>query len=191
MTHGIITQASLLERRIVQVGKEARGIPKELGESEDFPEIKAGRIQEIISTRTMIDPFTGCLNWTGYVGRRGYGQFALSNMPIGAHRISWCFYKGEIPKGMFVCHKCDNCICCNPDHLFLGTPADNMRDMMKKGRRGTGRSGMSHDEVLKIRQECRESDLTNMEISNKFNVPRLAVWRIRNGITFKYLKEIK
>lgn len=80
----------------------------------------------------------GCWGWSGAVDGGGYG--ALSNRngskysPEKAHRLSYEKYFGEIPKGLFVCHKCDNPICSNPEHLFLGTQKDNMVDCSNKGR---------------------------------------------------------
>lgn len=95
-----------------------------------------------VSTRTLEERFwekvdkTGdCWEWTGFKNRQGYGQFQVSTKNgQPAHRVSFELANGKIPDGMHVCHKCDNPPCVRPDHLFLGTPSDNMKDMVKKGR---------------------------------------------------------
>mgnify|MGYP001561748375 CR=1 FL=1 len=76
-----------------------------------------------------------CWEWTGGKRRRGYGQFSIGNRDLCAHRVAWMFANLDTPPSILqVCHKCDNPKCVRPDHLFLGTKSDNMRDAVAKGR---------------------------------------------------------
>lgn len=76
-----------------------------------------------------------CWIWTAAIrGKSGYGCLKYRNKIIDAHRVSWMIHYGEIPKGLCVCHHCDNRKCVNPNHLFLGSHKDNMQDCSLKGR---------------------------------------------------------
>src|SRR5512137_174351 len=76
----------------------------------------------------------GCWEWTAYRDINGYGHITINQKESLAHRKAWELTNGEIPTGMFLCHKCDNPSCVNPDHMFIGTQKENLNDMRNKGR---------------------------------------------------------
>ena len=157
----------------------------------------------------------GCWIWTGKIGKNGYGSFAHiingHKKFVLAHRMSYETFIGEIPKGLNVCHKCDNRKCVNPDHLWIGSQEENIHDAEKKGRmkRTTGykhteenkarfklrRGEKAHKVKLKEKQVIRikkmlKSNLTIREISEKFNVSATCISSIKQGINWKHLNEI-
>lgn len=102
---------------------------------------------------------------------------------MAAHRASYEFFKGEIPVGMNVCHSCDNIICVNPDHLWLGTQLENMQDMIRKGRRASAKGKnnpnckLSKSDVEAIRDSRRRGDPVRA-IAGEFGVTKTHVYRL-------------
>lgn len=82
-----------------------------------------------------VDKSGDCWEWAAACNSSGYGHIKLDGAMILAHRLSWILANGPIPDNLCICHTCDNRTCVNPDHLWLGTRADNNSDMTKKGRR--------------------------------------------------------
>ena len=77
-----------------------------------------------------------CWPWRGATNSDGYGRHKIAGVTLNAHRVAWdiTYPDQPLPDGVLACHRCDNPPCCNPTHLFPGTPADNTRDMIRKGR---------------------------------------------------------
>ena len=123
-----------------------------------------------------------CWEWMGPRTDRGYGVYApLPGVLLRTHRIAYALFNNGIDESLFVCHKCDNPACCNPAHLFLGTPKNNTQDMVKKGR-GAKRNGeanpmakLSVEQVRSIFVDSR----TNREIANSYNIEKTLVSMIR------------
>lgn len=93
-------------------------------------------MREYIEARVERIPFSGCWIWINTLDSAGYGSFRRKwkGTTQRAHRASYAAFRGAIPKGMLVCHSCDLRSCCHPDHLFIGTRRDNIRDAVSKGR---------------------------------------------------------
>jgi len=134
----------------------------------------------------------GCWEWQG-AKTLGYGNCKISEIygdfKIMVHRLSWVAFKGEaIPDGLFVCHKCDNPKCFNPDHLFLGTQKQNLQDCSEKHRTITGDlsnlSKYKKEDILKIKNLLAEGK-TGKEISQETGVSPSHISRIRRGYTWK------
>jgi hypothetical protein len=149
-------------------------------------------IQERFWSNVNITDFFLCWNWGGYRDNKGYGRLGIKGRLIYAHRLSYTLNIGEIPKGLCVCHKCNNTSCCNPYHLYAGTPKDNSDDMIRANRQ-EHRSGENHPhakltetQVLEI-IKLLKTDMTHKEISDRFPVTRKNITRINTGRTWKHI----
>jgi hypothetical protein len=127
-----------------------------------------------------------CWEWSGSRLKSGYGEVTVKGKKYLAHRLAWFIFCKEDPKGLFVCHTCDNPSCCNPDHLFLGTAADNSADMVAKGRSPrTSMPGEANPRAVISDQDVsliRSSDLATKELAVKFGVTEHHIRGIRRGV---------
>lgn len=152
-------------------------------------------IKDKLRRRSELNPETGCIEWRGAI-TGGYGLLSLRNngkrTTRSAHRLSYEAHIGEIPKGICICHKCDNRKCINPDHLFLGTHLDNAKDREKKGR-GNHRVGeectakLTEEQIILIRQ-LSIGGVSQKEIALKFGMNASTISYIVNQKTWKHVK---
>lgn len=138
-----------------------------------------------------VEKTESCWLWNGAKLKFGHGVIGIGNKKtILTHRASWIIHKGEIPKNLCVLHKCDVPNCINPEHLFLGTYADNNSDMHKKGRGGYGGIGgkgrlsvkakLTSEQIEEIRAiEKRRGDTKH--IAKRYSICTETVRRIRQG----------
>lgn len=137
----------------------------------------------------------GCMIWKGAKTKSGYGQVCVSaarpRITLYAHRVAWILAHGDVDAKLFVCHKCDTPSCVNPDHLFLGTCADNVKDMVRKGRSAKGErhshAKLTDDEVREIRR-LRQDGWLQRDVAKRFGVAPSQISMITHGKTWKHVK---
>lgn len=136
------------------------------------------------------EPNSGCWLWLGHVKRDGYGQIRYEGKQTRAHIASYKMYKGPT-NGLFVCHKCDQRSCVNPDHLFLGTPSDNTQDCIKKGRfnRPKGENHVNAILTKEIVLEIVNSTCRRKIMAMKYNISEAYVSSLRKKRKWKHLFE--
>lgn len=140
-----------------------------------------------------------CWLWTGAVRETGYAQIsdvATGRKALLDHRASWEIHFGPIPKGeghhgTCVLHRCDNRICVNPNHLFLGTVVENCEDRHAKMRdakgEGHGRAKITEEDVREIRRAHANDGAGLTELGLKFGILPAAVWKIVNQRTWRHV----
>lgn len=129
----------------------------------------------------------GCIEWLGH-RHNGYGRLRFHYKIVCAHRIAWADVNGPIPAGLFVCHKCDNRLCVNPEHLFLGTHQDNMADMVAKRRQAVYQHPDSYKNIVSRRKikpymarkirKLRASGVLYRELAVMFGVSPRIIWKV-------------
>lgn len=133
----------------------------------------------------------GCWIWTGALHHTGYGKFLYQGKLKSAHRVSYMLFKGHIPEGMQVNHRCDNKSCVNPEHLHLGNNASNTKDAFSRGL-------ISHVGSLNTRAKLDESRVADIKkmlrdeqkhwlIASIFQVSKDTIWNIKSGRSWKHV----
>lgn len=141
---------------------------------------ESGTIEDRFFSR-FVKTENGCWQWRAHTDKDGYGILPGDKKNTRAHRLSYELHNGQIPKGMVVCHKCDNPGCVNPDHLFVGTTKDNNIDALQKRRNYVGeingRAKLNAAQVLEI----RDSSESGQALADKYGVSKTLVNGIKRG----------
>lgn len=144
-----------------------------------------------------VDKSDQCWLWTAATFANGYGAFRLggrSGRTAYTHRLAWELTNGPIPDGVEVCHSCDVRACVNPAHLFLGTHAENMRDMADKGRAKTSNAkGEAHPlarltaaDIAAIRERYAAGGVLQRELATEYGVGQVHISRVVRGLSWVY-----
>lgn len=160
-------------------------------------------LRDRFEAKVIPEPMSGCHLWEGAVDGRGYGRVGSGGdrgRTLIASRVAWTLYRGEIPEGLCVLHRCDNPACVNPDHLFLGTQQDNMRDMARKGRarsvpnaphrraRGEshGAATLTEADVREIRR-LRATGVNCVEIARRIGTTAVTARHVSNRYSWRHI----
>jgi len=138
------------------------------------------------------EPTSGCWLWIGSVRneRLPYGRILVDGKSVQATKFAYERYIAPVSEGAYMCHKCDNSLCVNPHHLFPGTPADNSRDMVEKGR-AVGRKGAKHHNVRLVETDIltiRASKDSYKSLATRYGISEKYVWKIKSHNVWKHLE---
>lgn len=144
-----------------------------------------------------------CWLWIASVKKSGYGQFRIDGRPVLAHRVAYFLGHGKDPGKKCVCHKCDTPLCANPNHLWRGSHAENIRDSVSKGRftnhpwrshpelvrlgERNGFSKLKETEVIEIRALYATGLFSHRKLAVKFGVERSSIWRIVSQKSWRHV----
>lgn len=137
------------------------------------------RREQILNFWPRVKKTETCWLWTGSTGRGGYGTFRdFDGKDIAAHRFSLEWHTGEVPGALLVCHSCDNRLCVRPEHLFLGTHAENSQDMVRKRRNHLPQRKLTFEIAQEIRSLYALGDLSQDQLAERFGVSQSNVSNI-------------
>jgi hypothetical protein len=146
--------------------------------------------EEYIKAKSKIDE-KGCWLWTGHISKRsGYCISKFRHIQQSAHRFSYKTFKGNIPKGLCICHICDVKHCVNPDHLFIGTHSDNIQDCIKKSRfnppkgERSASTKLTNENIYEIRN-LHNQGIKQKDLAKRFDISNGAISCIINNKTWK------
>ena len=150
-----------------------------------FKEQRATKELKFLSKLPIVQNENGCLLWKHGISDSGYGIHILDGVTWYAHRLNWFLSGRDLPKGLFLLHRCDTPRCVNIEHLFLGTPKDNMVDKVLKNRQTKGinhpASKLSESKVVEI----RNSNLSSNKLAAIYGVSKTAIVKVRKYVNWK------
>jgi len=133
-----------------------------------------------------------CWIWTASKTRKGYANFRVKRKLFRAHRFSYMIHVGRIPKGKLICHKCDFPECTNPRHLWIGTPNQNSKDMVKKKRQSMGEKVycaiLNKSKIKTIRKRYKKGNITQAKLAKKYKITESCISEIVNKLSWKSVK---
>lgn len=161
-----------------------------------MPKGKYPRLSPEVRFWNKVNKEGDCWVWTGCI-LRNYGGLQLNGRIVKVHRFSWELHFGTIPKGMSVCHTCDNPICVKPEHLFLGDAKSNAEDRERKGRGNHHlqqgelhhQAKLTTEQVISMRRVRKETGISYARLGKMFKISTMQAWDIVNGNGWRHVTE--
>lgn len=143
---------------------------------------------ERIDFYSIPEPNSGCILWMGAIQKSGYPKITVNKRSRRGNRVVYELHHGPIPRGMLVCHKCDVPACVNPRHLFLGSPFDNMADMLAKGRAITGEKRHFAKLTDDLVRQLRAGTISVHEAHEKTGISIRSAYAAKSGEKWRHIK---